>query len=122
MWWFRKPGSDVRKRLKEETARREAGYRERKRLRIAELQRDPAKHKYIPLVEQGQQWSDEQIAYREDATITATCPHLQQIERGMREAGIVPMLQTQWDPNGGPILEIDADCCVNEPELRAGTR
>lgn len=49
---------------------------------------DPAKRKYIPLVEWGEQWSGEQTAYYEDRNLTATCAHLQPIERAMRLAGI----------------------------------
>jgi hypothetical protein len=52
--------------------------------RIAELSADPAKLKYIPLVERGEEWSDEQIAYHEDRTLLVTCQHLRPIEGGMR--------------------------------------
>jgi hypothetical protein len=56
--------------------------------RLAELQADPVKRKYIERFERGEYWSDEQIAYAEDRLRLATCEHLQPIERAMRAAGI----------------------------------
>ena len=61
-------------------------------------------------MERGEEWSDEQIAYHEDANLTSTCPHLQPVERAMRQAGIVPKLIA-------PLNKVKADCCINEPEL-----
>lgn len=86
--------------------------------RVAELMADPARRKYAALVEQGQQWTDEQIAYNENPQLLATCPHLQPIEYAMRLAGIVPRLRAEsWSVNAAPVHKIDADCCINEPEL-----
>jgi hypothetical protein len=56
--------------------------------RIAELRVDPAKLKYIPLVERGEEWSDKQIAYHEDRSLLVTCRHLQPIEGGLRQTAI----------------------------------
>jgi hypothetical protein len=56
--------------------------------RVAELAANPATAKYAPLVERGEDWSDENIAYFQDPQAVATCAHLQPIERAMREAGI----------------------------------
>ena len=56
--------------------------------RIAELRADPAKLKYIPLVERGEEWTDEQIAYHEDRALLVTCRHLRPIEEGMRRTEI----------------------------------
>src|ERR1700730_2474129 len=87
------PGREERmKKLREEGERAMVEIRERRRIRIAQLLADPAKAKYAPLVERGQEWSDEQIAYNEDPNLTGTCPHLQPTEHAMRMAGIVPRL------------------------------
>jgi len=105
------PERDERgRKIKEETGRQMAALRERKRLRIAELMADPAKRKYVALVERGERWSDEQIAYHEDPGMTASCPHLQPIERGMRMAGIVLKLLAP--------LKLMTDCCIYEAGLR----
>lgn len=58
--------------------------------------------------------SAEQIAYAADLNATATCVHLQPIERAMRLAGLDVKLR---QPN--PFLPvISAACRINEPELR----
>jgi len=74
--------------------------------RLAELNADPAKRKYIPLVERGESWSDEQITYHEDHALTATCTHLQPIEQAMRQAGI--------DLRRITSVTVSAKCRVNE--------
>ena len=123
-YWYRRlrPDSDRDARfrqLQEATAREVAAMRERKKQRIAELRADPARRQYGALVEANQEWSDLQIKYNEDATRTATCGHLQPVERAMRLAGIVPKLQVaSWRENCKPLPKINADCCINELELR----
>lgn len=100
-------------------AQRTELWKEEKRVRVAELLADPAKHKYAALVERGEQWYDEQIAYFEDPDRTATCPHLRPIEHAMRLAGVAPkVIVKRWLPNYGRSMNIKADCCINEPELR----
>jgi len=74
--------------------------------RLAELNADPAKRKYVPLVERGESWSDEQITYHEDHTLTATCTHLQPIEQAMRQAGI--------DLRRITSVTVSAKCRVNQ--------
>lgn len=96
--------------IKEKSARDVAAWREQKRLRVAELLADPNKRPYAALVERGEEWSDEQIAYHEHPNRTATCPHLQPVERAIRQAGIVPKLLKP--------LAVRADCCIRNAELR----
>src|SRR5256885_1908259 len=45
------------------SARNRAMSAEAKRRRIAELASDPVRRKYIPLIERGEIWSDDQIDY-----------------------------------------------------------
>jgi len=107
------------RQIKEESARAAAQYRERKRLRLAELNADPAKRAYVARVERGEEWSDAQIAYHENPLLAATCAHLQPIELAMRAAGVVPkMLEYPWQQDGVPLLKVRADCCINEAALR----
>jgi hypothetical protein len=56
--------------------------------RVAELASNPATAKYAPLVERGEEWWDENIAYFENPDATLTCEHLQPIERAMRATGV----------------------------------
>lgn len=56
--------------------------------RLAALAADPARARYVPLIEQGQSWTDAQIAYDQDPDARVTCEHLQPIEGAMREAGL----------------------------------
>lgn len=56
---------------------------------------NPNKRKYVLLIERGQWWTDEQIAYQENQSATARCVHLQPVERAMRSAGIVPRRLTE---------------------------
>ncbi len=83
---------------------------EARRLRVAELRANPAKAKYAPLVELGEEWTDENIAYYENLTQTATCVHLQPIERAMRSAGIETKLYRQND--------ITARCRIDAAALK----
>lgn len=115
------PGADREARfqqLREATAREVAAFRERKRLRIEQLRADPAKEKYVVLVERGQDWSDDQIAYHEDVHRTATCVHLQAIESAMRLSGIVPKLLVAWQENYKSLPQIKANCCIHIAELQ----
>lgn len=79
------------------------------RERVARLGADPALRKYATLIRQGQPWSDAQIAYNEDPAHTATCVHLQPMERKMRAAGIVVRLLH------GPAVQ--ADCQIHLRQL-----
>jgi hypothetical protein len=69
-----------------------AAQAEARRRRAAELLTDPTRAKYTPLVERGEDWSDEKIAYNETPDMTATCEHLQLVERTMRGTGILVRL------------------------------
>lgn len=89
-----------RQRLANEEARRQ---------RLAALAADPIKSRYVKLIEAGQSWSDVQIAYDLDRRQTATCPHLQPIERALRDHGLY---LRRW---AGP--EVEAQGCVDEKEL-----
>jgi hypothetical protein len=113
LWAAPPPDAEREERLqqyRQESSRRSATYAEQRRQRVAELLADPAKFRYAALVERGEHWSDEQIAYQEDPMATATCRHLAPIERAMRSAGIVP----KWMAP----LRVTADCCVDETGLR----
>lgn len=87
---------------------RQAAEAER-RQRLANLKADPARRKYAELIEKGQPWSDEQIAYDLDRTKTATCEHLQAIERAVRQAHIGVRLV------GGP--RVEASCTIDRDAL-----
>jgi hypothetical protein len=63
-------------------------WKARRDKRIAEIDTDPVKQKYIPLIAGGEDWSDAQIAYNEDPDMAVTCQHLQPIERDLRRSGI----------------------------------
>jgi hypothetical protein len=65
-----------------------AAYREARRLRVAELAADPARARYAPLVERGEEWTEDDIVYDENQESVLTCVHLQSVERAMRRAGI----------------------------------
>lgn len=96
--------------LRAEAKRAAAAYKEKKRLRIAELEADPAKRKYAEMMRRGGFWTDEQIAYEEDSSITGSCVHLQPVERAMRIAGIKTHLIQP--------LQIRAECSVNMDKLK----
>jgi hypothetical protein len=82
-----------RQRLANEEARRQ---------RLAALAADPIKCRYVKLIEAGHSWSDAQIAYDLDRCQTATCPHLQPIERALRDHGLY---LRRW---AGPDVEANA--------------
>jgi hypothetical protein len=84
-------------------------FAEQRRQRLARLAADPLRRKYVPRIERGESWSDEQIAYDLDPALTVTCPHLQQVEATMRSAGItVKRNAGAW---------IAADCVVDQSRL-----
>ena len=94
-----------------------ATYKENKQRRIAELTADPTKHRYIALVEKGEWWSDDQIAYHENRELTATCPHLQALEHAMRMEGIeLRRLGESW--HTASLAMVRGDCRINEKILQ----
>jgi len=106
---FRIP-SEASRQYRKDAARAQALSLEQRRRRVAELSADPARQKYAPLVERGEQWSDEQIAYHENPSLTVTCAHLQPIEQAMRAAGI-DMRRSLEAP------QVSAQCRINRAEL-----
>lgn len=83
---------------------------EARRLRMAELLADPARAHYAPLVERGEDWSDENIRYFENPDETITCVHLQPIERAMRHAGVPARRYREAD--------VTATCCIDYDLLK----
>ena len=81
-------GEWTRAKIRRESDASAAQYREERRLRVEELLSDPARAKYAPLVERGEIWSEENIAYNEAPDLTETCLHLRAIERAMRCEGV----------------------------------
>jgi hypothetical protein len=117
--WQRPRRRRINRAFARDAKRRTETFAEQKRKRIAELTADPHKHQYIPLMERGEWWTNEQIAYREDPRATATCVHLRKIEQAMRAAGVVPRLLTESsDREFAPLPNVTADCRVNEAELK----
>ncbi len=112
------PWKSITSKSKREAAISQATLQEARRLRIAELAADPGKASYVPLMERGEWWTDEQIAYRENPKATATCAHLQPVERAMRAAGIVPRRLTEpWYRGFASLSMVEADCRINQAEL-----
>jgi hypothetical protein len=103
---LRRPSPAPRRDLADERRRRE----DEQRLRIATLAADPARRKYVELIERGEWWwTDEQIEYNEDPSRLVTCVHLQPIEREMRGAGIaVRIIHAD---------KIHAACCIDHVAL-----
>jgi hypothetical protein len=85
-------------------------WRQHRDKRIAELSMDPIKQKYIPLVEGGEAWSDDQIAYNEAPDMTVTCPHLQPIERDLR--------RTKIKMRRASSISVGAKCRIDEAAVR----
>ena len=79
--------------------------------RVAELASNPVTAKYAPLVERGEDWSDENIVYYEHPECVETCEHLQAIERAMRSAGI--------DCRRARPRSIRAVCRIDYPALQS---
>ena len=95
-----------------------AAYQESKQVRMAELAADPNKSKYLELMKRGEWWTDEQIAYYENPAMTATCAHLQPIERAMRSRGIdLRLVMPPWEKFVAIPMKVKGDCCINEAEL-----
>lgn len=82
---------------------------EERRQRLARLAADPKTHRYAELIEKGQAWNDDQIAYDLDPARTATCVHLAAIERAMRDAGLQVKLLTGANVQSG--------CLIDQTEL-----
>jgi hypothetical protein len=95
---------------KRNLSRSRATIAEAKRRRIAELASDPVRQKYIPLIKRGEVWSDDQIEYNENPQTTATCVHLEPIERAMRLAGT--RLRRLTGPN------VRAQCRIDEAGIK----
>jgi hypothetical protein len=80
--------------------------------RIAELQGDPAKAKYIERVFNGEVFTDRMIDYWEAPDVPCLCPHLAALERDVRRA----------DPRAHPIaegvLKANLDFDFNELKVR----
>jgi hypothetical protein len=101
-------------------ARDIANHRLAQDLRVASLSSDPdpARRKYASMVERGEHWNDDQIAYNENIHLTGTCEHLKNIERAMRTAGVRTRLTAQWEQTRLVTLpKISADCRVDVGEL-----
>jgi hypothetical protein len=96
-------------RIRREAEKFASVHIEARRRRVVELAADPLRAKYAPLVERGEDWSDAHIAYYETPDRTATCPHLQSIERAMRSAGIEVRLY--WES------EVLAKCRIDSTVL-----
>jgi len=89
--------------------------------RIAELKADPRKQRYVALMEEKLEWwFDPQIEYYENRNALASCPHLQPMERGMREAGVeMKLMLGYW--NGVNFEQtgiVHADCRINEAAVK----
>lgn len=78
--------------------------------RAAELAADPKRARYAPLVERGETWTDEHIAYDEDPDKTVTCDHLCPIERALRVAGVDVRFYQNTD--------VVAQCRIDFPALQ----
>jgi hypothetical protein len=111
VWLAARSRSGVPARVRRETAAYVSGAVAERERRVAELASNPATAQYAPLVERGEEWSDENIAYFEDPRATVTCDHLQPIERAMRDAGIVARRLRN--------RTIRATCRIDYPALQA---
>jgi hypothetical protein len=103
----RRPNYRDRHNLKHEMSEREIARRQRAVLLAA----DPTRAKYAPLVERGEEWSDEDIAYAESPSATNSCSHLQLVERTMRHRGIEARRYKTRD--------IVAKCRIDFPALQS---
>lgn len=82
--------------------------------RVAEIENDPVKSKYLDRIKRGEYITDAQMEYWEDPNAVWTCEHLQPLERAIRKAGIkAKPVDTQLFRN------LQADCAPNEAKLRA---
>ncbi|MDR3376062.1 MAG: hypothetical protein P4L98_20250 [Ancalomicrobiaceae bacterium] len=85
-------------------------FADERRLRLGIMAADPERRQYAARIEAGEGWSDDRIAYHQDPGRTATCTHLQPIERAMRAAGLDLRLDRD--------LTVIAPCTINEARLR----
>jgi hypothetical protein len=92
--------------------RESAAFEEERRRRLERLSSDPATARYAALIRSGEYWSDEQIAYDQDATRCETCSHLAPIEGAMRLAGL--RVRYGWAP-----LQVEAECHIDPAALTA---
>jgi hypothetical protein len=121
--WGRAPGRTVwpwerpmmRRRAEQDRKDRMAA----RARRIAALKADPDRHKYGVLVEAGEAWSDEQIAYDRDPDWRVACPHLRTVEGAMRQAGVAVKLADWPEING---VQLNAFCRIVAPGLKARFR
>lgn len=97
-------------RIRRESRASASRHLEIRRLRVAELAADSARAKYAPLVERGEDWSDENIAYDQNREMTVTCEHLEPIERAMRRAGLYTRRYRDKD--------VMAQCRIDYPALQ----
>lgn len=111
--WGRSPikGFFVSRRLRRKAAEEATVWRAQRQARLAKLAADPERQAYGALIEAGDEWSDEQIAYDLNPEWLMTCPHLQPVERAMRQAGLSVRMMS------GP--QVRAACRVDEAALRA---
>jgi len=77
---------------------------ERQQLLVV-LAADPVRHRYLALIERGENWTAGAIEYDLDPDITTTCEHLRPIEHAIRKAGI--RVRLQWAG------VVDARCMVD---------
>lgn len=64
-----------------------------RRQRLADLAADPVYARYVPLIEAGESWSDDQIGYDADPAARTTCQHLRPVEDALRTSLIPVKLQ-----------------------------
>jgi hypothetical protein len=97
------------KQGRKEASRSVAAFEAARKRRVEELSADPDLVFYAKLVEKGEWWTDEQIAYHRDRSATVTCAHLQPLERLLRSNGIDARL---FRDQG-----VSARCRIDEREL-----
>ena len=111
IWMVRSLGTAATgARIRRETKAAASVFAEERDRRVAELAADPKRAQYAPLVERGEDWSDENIAYYEDPDRAVTCAHLQPMERAMRQAGIDVRRYRETD--------VSAKCCIDFDALQ----
>ena len=97
---------------KSRDARVMARVAEEKRVRLTEMAKDPVRRKYVERIERGEYWSDEEIEFNEDASVSGVCAHLRPIEQMMRAQAI--------DLRPVYPLRIRANCLVAPEKLGIG--
>jgi len=76
---------------------------------LSELAGDPIRRPYLALIERGEHWSADSVAYDLDPHATTTCKHLRPIECAIRQAGI--RVRLRWS------AVIDAPCMIDGQAL-----